>query len=76
MELRWVRSPGIWLMRLAQLGAKVSNTSPRVNGLKPCPACGRKEGKLVDRRPTRFPYAVICRGCGWSTDFVRISDVA
>jgi len=52
--------------------SKVS-TSDR---LKPCPACGKKEGKLVDRRPARFPYAVICGACGWTTDWARIAAVA
>jgi hypothetical protein len=44
--------------------------------LKACPNCGKKEGKLTDRRPARFPYAVICGACGWTTDWVRIPGVA
>ena len=44
--------------------------------LKACPSCGKKEGKLVDRRPARFPYGVICDACGWSTDFVRTPGIA
>jgi hypothetical protein len=32
------------------------------------PGCGKKEGKLVDRSPARFPYAVVCGACGWTTD--------
>jgi len=47
-----------------------------IDALKPCPACGKKEGKLVDRRPARFPYAVVCPACGWTTDWVRIAGVA
>ena len=47
-----------------------------VNSLKPCPACGKKQGKLADRRPARFPYAVICGGCGWATAWVRMAAVA
>jgi hypothetical protein len=34
--------------------------------------CGKKQGKLVDRRPARFPYAMVCVACGWTTDWVRI----
>jgi len=44
--------------------------------LKPCPHCGKKAGKLADRIPARFPYAVICGACGWTTDWVRIRGVA
>jgi len=29
-----------------------------MGALKPCPNCGKREGKLANRRPTRFPYAV------------------
>jgi hypothetical protein len=44
--------------------------------LKACPACGKKEGKLVDRRPARFPFAVQCGACGWTTESVKIRGVA
>jgi hypothetical protein len=44
--------------------------------LKACPACGKKEGKLIDRRPARFPFAVHCGACGWSTDYVKLRGVA
>jgi hypothetical protein len=48
----------------------------RLSVLKACPNCGKKEGKLADRRPARFLYAVICGACGWTTDWVRIAGVA
>jgi hypothetical protein len=44
--------------------------------LKPCPKCGKKEGKLLDRRPSRLPYALQCGACGWLTDFVKLAAVA
>jgi hypothetical protein len=44
--------------------------------LKPCPSCGKKEGELVDRRPAKFPYGVICGACGFSTDFVKFEALA
>lgn len=52
------------------------STASKVSPLKPCPSCGKKEGKLADRRPARFPYAVICGACGWTTDWTRIAAVA
>ena len=55
--------------------ARASSTDD-AKSLKPCPNCGKKEGKLADRRPARFPYAVICGACGWTTDWVRIAGVA
>ena len=33
----------------------------------------KREGKLADRRPARFPYAVICGACGFTTDWVRLA---
>ena len=47
-----------------------------MSALKPCPACGKKQGKLVDRKPARFPYAVVCGACGFTTDWVRLPGVA
>jgi hypothetical protein len=47
-----------------------------MSALNPCPNCGKKEGKLVDRRPARFPYGVVCGACGFSTDFVKLEAVA
>jgi len=47
-----------------------------VSALKACPNCGKKEGKLVDRVPAKFPYAVICGACGFTTDWVRLPGVA
>ena len=44
--------------------------------LKPCPACRKKQGELVERKGARFPLGVICRACGWATAFVKISGVA
>jgi hypothetical protein len=46
-----------------------------LNG-KPCPSCGKKQGELVERKPARFPFAVHCRACGWSTEYVKIPGVA
>jgi hypothetical protein len=47
-----------------------------MSALKPCPNCGKREGKLADRRPARFPYAVICTACGFTTDWTRLAGVA
>jgi len=44
--------------------------------LKPCPACGKKEGKFVDRRPSKFPYAVMCGACGFATEYTKLSALA
>jgi len=41
-----------------------------VSPLKACPDSGKKEGKLADRRPARFPYAMICSVCGFTIDWV------
>jgi hypothetical protein len=48
----------------------------QASALNACPNCGKKQGKLADRRPARFPYAVICGACGYATDWVRIAAVA
>jgi hypothetical protein len=47
-----------------------------MTALKPCPKCGKREAKLLDRRPARFPFAVQCGACGWLTDFVKLPGVA
>ena len=44
--------------------------------LRPCPACGKREGRLKTLLGARLPYSVACRACGWSTDHVRLADVA
>jgi len=44
--------------------------------VKLSPNCGKKEGKLAVRKPARFPYAVICGACGFTTDWVRLPGVA
>ena len=44
--------------------------------LKACPACGEKKGELVRSGGSRFPFAVACRACGWSTDFVKLPGIA
>jgi uncharacterized Zn finger protein len=44
--------------------------------LKACPNCGKKEGKLVERRGARFPFYVHCGACGWATESVKIRGVA
>jgi len=46
------------------------------SALKPCPNCGKREGKLLDRRPARFPFAVVCGACGYTTTWVRLAGVA
>jgi hypothetical protein len=45
--------------------------------LKPCPACGKKQGELVELRGgARFPFAVHSKACGWSTPYVKLAGVA
>jgi hypothetical protein len=34
------------------------------------------EAKLLDRRPSRFPFAVQCGACGWLTEYVKLPAVA
>jgi len=36
----------------------------------------KKQRELVERRPARFPFAVHCRACGWSIDYVKLRAVA
>jgi hypothetical protein len=43
--------------------------------LKPCPACGKAAGELVETQPARFPFRVQCRACSWSTDAVKLGAV-
>ena len=44
--------------------------------LKACPACGKKQGKVVERRGARFPFYVHCGACGWITESVKLRGVA
>jgi len=44
--------------------------------LKPCPACGKQAGELVETQPARFPFRVQCRACDWMTDQVKLKAVA
>lgn len=44
--------------------------------LKPCPACGKQAGELVESKGARFPFRAHCRACGWSTDAVKLAAVA
>ena len=44
--------------------------------LKACPNYGKKQGKLADRSLARFPYALVCGACGWTTAWVRLPGVA
>jgi Restriction alleviation protein Lar len=44
--------------------------------LKPCPVCGKREGKLIENKPSRFPFRVQCTACGWMTDQVKLAAVA
>jgi hypothetical protein len=52
-------------------GRSVKNES-----LKPCPACGKGGGALIETKAARFPFRVQCRACGWSTDAVKLEAVA
>jgi hypothetical protein len=47
-----------------------------MSALEACPECGEKKGELVKRVGSRFPYYVICRACGWLTQFVRLPGIA
>jgi hypothetical protein len=47
-----------------------------MSALKPCPACSKKEGKRAAGQLARFPYAVVCGACGFTTDWVRLPGVA
>jgi uncharacterized Zn finger protein len=44
--------------------------------LKPCPACGKQAGKLIEEKASRFPFHVQCGACGWMTDAVKLGAVA
>jgi hypothetical protein len=44
--------------------------------LKACPACGKKQGEVAENLGARFPFAVQCRACGWSTEYVKLRGVA
>jgi uncharacterized Zn finger protein len=44
--------------------------------LKPCPACGKQAGELIENKPARFPFRVQCKACGWMTDSVKLAAVA
>jgi hypothetical protein len=44
--------------------------------LKPCPACGKQAGELIEEKASRFPFRVQCRACSWSTDAVKLEAVA
>jgi hypothetical protein len=44
--------------------------------LKACPACGEKKGELASSGVSRFPFAVQCRACGWSTAWVKLEAIA
>jgi Restriction alleviation protein Lar len=44
--------------------------------LKPCPACGKQAGKLIENKSARFAFRVQCGACGWMTDAVKLGAVA
>jgi uncharacterized Zn finger protein len=44
--------------------------------LKGCPACGKKQGILAERKGSRSPFYVRCRACGWITESVKLKGVA
>ena len=48
----------------------------KVKDLKPCPACGKQAGELIEDKGARFPFRVQCRACSWSTDAVKLEAVA
>jgi uncharacterized Zn finger protein len=43
---------------------------------KPCPACGKQAGELIEEKASRFPFRVTCRACGYTTDAVKLEAVA
>ena len=47
-----------------------------LQSLKPCPACGKQAGKLIENKGARFPFRVRCGACGWMTDAVKLGAVA
>jgi uncharacterized Zn finger protein len=45
--------------------------------LKPCPACGKREGELKKSEfGSRFPWHVKCKACGCFTEFVTLPGIA
>jgi uncharacterized Zn finger protein len=50
----------------------MANSEP----LKPCPACGKQAGELIESKGARFPFRVQCAACGWMTDAVKLEAVA
>lgn len=51
--------------------------APRSLDLTPCPSCGKKAGELKrSELPSRFPYCVACRACGFMTELVKLPGVA
>ncbi len=44
--------------------------------LKPCPACGKEAGELIEDEGSRFPFRVRCAACGWITEPVKLRAVA
>lgn len=47
-----------------------------MTALKACPACGKKQGEVVESSGARFPFSVQCRACGWSTASVKLRAIA
>jgi uncharacterized Zn finger protein len=47
-----------------------------MTALKACPACGKKQGEVVENHGARFPFTVHCRACGWSTPSVKLRVIA
>jgi uncharacterized Zn finger protein len=48
----------------------------RSENLKPCPACGKQAGELIEDKTSRFPFRVKCGACGWMTDSAELVAVA
>jgi hypothetical protein len=55
---------------------RTCNSMASNEDLKPCPACGKQAGELIENKAARFAFRVQCRACGWTTDQVKIEPVA
>ncbi len=45
--------------------------------LKPCLRCGEKDGELKrSELPSRFPWNVVCKACGFTTESVKLRGIA
>jgi hypothetical protein len=44
--------------------------------LKPCPACGKSAGELIEDKAARFPFWVTCKSCPFMTEPAKLEAVA